>query len=155
MAPVRRLIVLSAVLAVATPVLAVAQAWPPGSAGAVGVAAHEAKQKAVAALERANRDLAAALGDAVLLDRRSVAAIQSLQAIWNDYVTGECDLVGAATLAASPWQSAYAAQCQVTLIEWRTKQVAAAAECLTANKSIAGAVCLRPLAPLATQAGVR
>jgi hypothetical protein len=151
-------VVLSAALLFGIPALAVAQAWPPGSAGAVGVAALEAKAKAVAALERANGDLVAALSDPAYQDRRPVAVVRSLQATWLDYVSHECDLVGISTLAASPWQSAYAVQCEVKLIELRAKQVAAAAECLNkANEAVMADFpgCVRPLAPLATQAGVR
>jgi uncharacterized protein YecT (DUF1311 family) len=158
---VGKLVVLSAALLFAAPALAVAQDWPPGSAMAVGMAALEEKAKAVAALERANGDLAAALSDPVYQDpfySRPVAAVRSLQATWLDYAARECDLVGTSTLAGSPWQSAYAVQCAATLIEWRAKQVATAAECLNRSNKPAIAdfyACIRPLAPLATQAGVR
>ena len=150
-----KLVVLSAALLLGSPALAIAQAWPAGSAMATGQLALEAKAKAVEALERANGDLVAALSDPVFQDRRSLEAVRSLEAMWLNYVTSECDLVGAATLAASPWQSTYAVQCQVKLIEWRTKQIAEAAECVTRNKSAEGVACLRSLALLATQAGVR
>lgn len=150
-----KLVILSAALMFGSPALAIAQTWPPGSAMATGQLALEAKTKAVEALERANGDLVAALRDPAFQDRRSLDAVRSLQAMWLNYVTSECDLVGAATLAASPWQSTYAVQCQVKLIEWRAKQIAEAAECVTASKSATGVACLRSLALLATQAGVR
>jgi len=152
---------LSAAVLFGAPALAVAQTCPSGSACAYGVAALEEKAKAVAALERANGDLAMALSDPVYQDPfygRPIAAVRSLQATWLDYVMRECELVGTSTLAASPWQSAYAVHCEATLIEWRARQVVAAAECLNkANKSSMEEFheCIRPLAPLATQAGAR
>jgi uncharacterized protein YecT (DUF1311 family) len=153
-------VVLSAALLFGIPALAVAQGWPPGSAGATGELALEAKAKAVASLERANGDLAATLSDPAYQDpanARLVAAVRSLQATWLDYASHECDLVGTSTMAASTWQSVYVVQCQVTLIDARAKEVAAAAECLNKGKSgmTDFPACLRPLAPLATQAGVR
>ena len=156
-----KLVVLNAALLFGTPALAVAQAWPSGSAGATGALVHEAKAKAVAALERANGDLEAALSDPVYqiwFFGRPVAAIRSLQAPWLDYVSRECDLVGTSTLAGSPWQSVYVVQCEANLIELRARQVAAAAECLNKTKNTAHAdfrACVRPLAPLATQAEVK
>jgi len=149
--------VLSAVLLFGIPTVAFAQAWPSGSAMAVGVSASEAKAKAVAALERANGDLASALSDPAYQDPRPLAAVRSLQATWLDYVTHECDLVGVSTLAGGTWPSTYSVQCQVTLIEWRAKQVAEVADCLNkaSKPGIAGYACVRQLAPLATQAGVR
>jgi hypothetical protein len=150
---------LSAALLLGAPALAVAQTCPSGGACAYGVAALEEKAKAVAALERANGDLAGALSDPVYQDPfygRPLAAVRSLQATWLDYAVRECELVGTSTLAGSPWQSAYAVHCEATLIDWRARQVAAAAECLNkANKSSMQDfhACIRPLAPLATQAG--
>jgi uncharacterized protein YecT (DUF1311 family) len=151
-------VALSAALLFGSPAVAAAQDWPPGSAGAVGVAALEAKAQVVAALERANSDLGAALSDLAHQDPRAAGAVRSMQSIWLDYVSRECELVGVSTLAASPWQSAYAVQCQVKLIEWRTRQIAAAAECVTKSKESGMAgfpACFRLLAPLATEAGVR
>src|SRR4051812_686703 len=105
---VGKLVVLTAALLFGIPALAVAQAWPPGSAGASGQLALEAKEKAVAALERANADLTAALSALVPQDwyGRPVAAVRGLEATWLNYVTHECDVVGTSTLAGSPWQSA-------------------------------------------------
>jgi hypothetical protein len=151
-------VVLSAALLFGIPALAVAQEWPAGSAMAVGISALEEKAKAVAALERATSELAAAVGDSVGQDPRLLTAVRSMQATWLAYVTLECEMVGVSTMAASTWQSTYSVQCQVTLIEWRARQVAEAAACVNKSKESGMAgfpMCVRPLAPLATQAGVR
>src|SRR5262249_7250584 len=136
-------VVLSVALLIGIPASAVAQgSSPPGSASAVGAAVLEAKVKAVAALERANGELAATLSDPAY--PRLVAAVRSLLAAWPDYVSRECELVGTSTLAASPWQSTYVVQCEATLTEWRAGQVAAATECLKTGGTDF-LTCVRPL----------
>jgi hypothetical protein len=155
--------IVGGVLLLLAPAFAVAQdqKWPAGSAMATGAIYLEEKAKAVEELERANADLDAILSAPAYQQEpylRSVAAVRSLKASSLDYISQECELVGASTLAASTWQSTHAVGCEVALIKQRTTQVVAAKECLAkAPQPVYSEfpACVRLLAPLAAQAGVK
>ena len=155
--------IVGGVLLLLAPAFAVAQdqKWPAGSAMATGTTFLEEKAKAVAELDRAHAALEAILSDPLYQQEpfaRSVAAVRGLKASWLDYVTHECDLYGTSTLAASPWQSTHSVGCELQLVQQRVIQVTAATECLSKAPKPPYqefTSCIRLLAPLAMQSGVK
>jgi len=86
--------------------------------------------------------------DALQMDDRIFTAFKSVQAAWEKYYPEACELSGALTMGASPWQSTYAVQCEAVQLQDRFEKLNRALICFEKfsedTRAYEGAECLDP-----------
>jgi len=113
------------------------ECWPEGSAMHTGLLANQKAEKLDAELQQAHKELVALFSKKVVVDgneylaeERLVRAIESQQELWQRFKDAECELVGALSTGASPWQSTVATQCGEELARQRLDAVREAVSCV-------------------------
>lgn len=129
------------------------EAWPAGSAMAVGRQHVSNRDRFAALLETRQAALLASLAEGnVAGGTRLIEALRAQHGAWLQYRVAECEVAGALTGAGGSWPSTYAVACEARLTESRYRRVGAVATCVrgiavAARQRDAGH-CLRRLLPL-------
>lgn len=129
---------------------------PIGSAANSGCEAQQERKKYRKLQAEAYERLIQALSkkpvdpDALHMDERVFSSFKSIQAAWEKYYPEACELSGALTMGASPWQSTYAVQCEAAQLKDRFEKLNRALICFEKfpenTRADAGAECLSPFA---------
>ncbi len=137
------------------------ECWPEGGAVHTSLLRRQTEDKLSRQLQQRHNEIIALIstkhvgidGTEYLDDERLVSAVQSQQKAWNLFKSSECELIGALSAGASPWQSARAVECEMNLTSQRLKRLQHAIRCVKniapEDRSFIQQRCLYQLAPLA------
>jgi hypothetical protein len=104
------------------------EAWPEGSAMAVGLDHVKTRDYFKRLLEKKHSELITLIEKEA--DSRLVDGLKQQHTAWLAYQEKECEVFGASTGAGGSWPSTYAVECEARVIEHRFKRVRAAVECI-------------------------
>nr|WP_198983248.1 lysozyme inhibitor LprI family protein [Herbaspirillum sp. ASV7] len=125
---------------------------PIGSANHSGCLAQQERKKYWKLQRDAYERLVKALStkpktpDALQMNERVFDAFTNVQSAWEKYYPEACELSGSLTMAANPWQSTYAVQCEAVQLQDRLEKLNKALICFEKipedTRAVEGAECL-------------